>query len=107
MWQCNKWAGKGLCDFTNDTTVAAPVALPKVGTNDECNEYGDCHSCISASKGDINCGWCLGGTLSYEGTGNTPFKCGGFAAGKPYNFTCPADFRTTNCQGYTCDYQSK
>jgi len=106
MWKCNSWGGKGTCDFTNNTApTEAPLALPEV--SDKCNEYGDCHSCIAASAVDVDCGWCLGGTLSYEGIGKTPYKCGGFAAGKPYNFTCPADFRTTDCKGYSCDWSSK
>lgn len=109
MWKCNTWGGKGTCDFSN-TTVSTPVAVPEVkasAENDHCNEYGDCHTCISASVGGVSCGWCLGGTLSYQGVGKTPYKCGGFAAGKPFNFTCPADFRTTDCKGYACDWSSQ
>lgn len=78
MWKCNSWAGQGKCDFSN-VTLAEPEPIVPVGRDsDKCNEYGDCHSCIAASEGDVNCGWCLGGTLSYEGVGKTPYKCGGF-----------------------------
>lgn len=105
MWKCNSWAGNGTCSFKNKTQ-AVPLAQPPV-QHDKCNEYGDCHTCISATHKEVKCGWCLGGTLSYEGVGRTPFKCGGFAAGQPYNFTCPADFRTVDCKGYACDWSKK
>jgi len=112
MWRCNSWAGAGKCDFSNTTAAAeaaAAAAVPAVAVDasDKCNEYGDCHSCIGAKTADVTCGWCLGGTLSYAGVGKTPYKCGGFASGQPYNFTCPADFRTTDCKGYACDWSSK
>jgi len=89
MWKCNSWAGNGTCTFKSvDQPVPAVEPKLKGKASDKCNEYGDCHSCIAASAGDVSCGWCLGGTLSYEGIGKTPYKCGGFAAGQPYNFTC-------------------
>lgn len=106
MWKCLSWGKNGTCEFkakppAEPVVEKKPAALKDV--HDKCNEYGDCNTCIGAS-GDITCGWCLGGTLSYQGIGKTPFKCGGFAKGQPFNFTCPADFRTTNCQGYQCDF---
>lgn len=85
MWKCLSWSKNGTCTFKEE--VAEPVvqekpAIVQMGNEtDKCNEYGDCHTCIGASKGDIACGWCLGGTLSYQGIGKTPFKCGGFAKG--------------------------
>lgn len=115
MWKCNSWGGKGTCKFRNSTKPgdeeeqAPVVALDTTvgdGPADECNSFGDCHTCIGEHQG-VKCGWCLGGTLSYRGIGKTVYKCGGFKAGEPYNFTCPADFRTTNCQGYACDWSSK
>lgn len=110
MWRCNQWGGQGTCDFSNKTDPnppPAPVEALAPDSKDECNQNGDCHTCIGASKGDVRCGWCLGGTLSYAGIGNTPYKCGGFAKDQPFNFTCPADFRTTDCKGYSCDWETK
>jgi hypothetical protein len=82
MWKCNSWAGVSTCAFDHiaeekpkPVAIAPPKNLEKV--EDECNEYGDCKSCLKAS-GDVKCGWCLGGTLEYEGVGKTPYKCGGF-----------------------------
>jgi hypothetical protein len=115
MWKCNTWGGSGTCDFKNKTTEentrlpSEPVVIDNTiqdGPHDECNSFGDCHTCIGEHQG-VKCGWCLGGTLSYRGVGKTVYKCGGFKAGMPFNFTCPADFRTTNCKGFACDLQSK
>jgi hypothetical protein len=116
MWKCNTWGGSGTCKFRNDTKeeqlrlpAEEVVAVDNTvldAPQDECNSFGDCHTCIGEHQG-VKCGWCLGGTLSYRGIGKTVFKCGGFKAGQPYNFTCPADFRTTNCKGYACDWSTK
>jgi len=114
MWKCNSWGGDGTCHFRNKTNEveALPepaqevVAVTSGNATDECNSFGDCHTCIGQHEG-VRCGWCLGGTLSYRGVGKTVFKCGGFKAGEPYNFTCPADFRTTDCKGYACDWGTK
>jgi hypothetical protein len=118
MWKCNSWGGSGTCKFSNKTKEA-PKELPTPepaqdlvaltdtdGPVDQCNSFGDCHTCIGEHQG-VRCGWCLGGTLSYRGVGKTVYKCGGFKAGTPFNFTCPADFRTTDCKGYACDWSSK
>lgn len=113
MWKCKEWGGKGSCEFRNKSSEEQPtnevVALEEPiqdGPSDECNSFGDCHTCIGEHQG-VRCGWCLGGTLSYRGIGKTVYKCGGFKANQPYNFTCPADFRTTNCKGYACDFSTK
>jgi len=118
MWKCNNFGGTGgSCDFSNteqpkegQKEIEDKSEIVMLNGNDTasdgCNNYGDCHSCIGEHEGR-RCGWCLGGTLSYRGIGKTPFKCGGFKAGEPYNFTCPADFRTTDCKGYSCDRATK
>jgi len=114
MWKCNSWGGKGTCMFRNKTKEEEPappaqdlVVLNNTdGPTDTCNTFGDCHTCIGEHEG-VRCGWCLGGTLSYRGVGKTVFKCGGFKAGEPYNFTCPADFRTTDCKGYACNWSTQ
>jgi hypothetical protein len=110
MWKCVSW-GSGQCKFDHLALEAESNSKRKLaanlGADDGCNVYADCHQCITASVGGIKCGWCLGGTLDYKGIGPTSFKCGGFQAGKPYNFTCPVDFRTVDCKGYACDVSSK
>jgi hypothetical protein len=117
MWKCNTWGGSDTCKFSNktkeeiaSTDLPQPTEVAVVtegdGPNDECNSFGDCHTCIGEHEG-VRCGWCLGGTLSYRGVGKTVFKCGGFKAGTPFNFTCPADFRTTDCKGYSCDFATQ
>lgn len=110
MWKCNSWAGGDQCKFDHlnyeDLETQGKRKLSVVGkamAGDACNQFADCHKCITASIGNIKCGWCLGGVLNYKGVGPTSFKCGGFAAGQPYNFTCPVDFRTVDCKGYACD----
>lgn len=117
MWKCNTWGGSDTCKFSNktkeeiaSTDLPQPTEVAVVtegdGPDDECNSFGDCHTCIGEHQG-VRCGWCLGGTLSYRGVGKTVFKCGGFKAGTPFNFTCPADFRTTDCKGYACDFATQ
>jgi len=109
MWKCNAWGGdKCKFDVLNmDTELVGKRNLKAVGKaqfgNDDCNKFADCHACITAEEGGIKCGWCLGDTLDYKGIGKTSYKCGGFQAGKPYNFTCGIDFRTVDCKGYRCD----
>lgn len=98
LWRCKAGAAGADCSFNN--TVSAPRDV------DSCNKYKDCHGCIS-SEGALKCGWCLGGTLSYPGVGKTTFKCGGYKDGSPHDFTCPADFRTTDCSGFACDWTAK
>jgi hypothetical protein len=86
MWKCNSWGGNGTCKFSNKTEeeVKDVAKLPfSPEMTDKCNEYGDCKTCISASTDNVKCGWCLGGTLSYEGIGKTPYKCGGFVKDTP------------------------
>jgi len=110
MWKCTSWSG-GQCKFDHidfDIEAAGKRKLAAVQENhDACNVYADCHQCITANEGGIKCGWCLGGTLDYKNVGTTTFKCGGFKAGQPYNFTCPVDFRTVDCKGYSCDIVSR
>jgi len=52
MWKCNSWGGSGTCKFTDkNMTEEAPkkeIAVVQDGETDGCNDYGDCHSCISA-----------------------------------------------------------
>jgi len=109
MWKCSSYGNK-TCNFNDDSESLrrqlTAVGAPAFG-NDDCNKYADCHKCITATEGNVKCGWCLGDTLNYKGIGKTSYKCGGFQAGKPYNFTCGIDFRTTDCKGYACDLGTK
>ena len=100
MWKCNG-INKAQCDFSATTTVEE---LRDVRDQDACNHYPDCHSCITAHEGDVKCGWCQGGNLTYKGAGLTKFKCGGYKDDEPYKFTCPRAFKTEDCKGYVCDY---
>jgi len=45
--------------------------------------------------------------LIYDKVGKTDFKCGGFVDNIPRDFTCPAEFRTTDCSGFICDWTKK
>jgi hypothetical protein len=83
------------------------AAADEPNDQDLCNKFETCASCINADEHNIMCGFCLGGFLSYEGVGKTTFKCGGYVAGQPNKFTCPEDFKTTDCRGWLCDYASK
>jgi len=108
MWKCNAWgADKCKFDHVNMELPTPKRNLKSIGKaafgNDDCNKFADCHLCITATEKGIRCGWCLGATLDYKGIGKTSYKCGGFQAGKPYNFTCGNDFRTVDCKGYACD----
>jgi len=80
MWKCSSYGNK-TCNF-NDEMAALRRQLTAVGKpafgNDDCNKYADCHKCITATEGNIKCGWCLGDTLDYKGIGKTSYKCGGF-----------------------------
>jgi len=55
MWKCNTWGGKGTCNFKQNKTEELPAPTPAqelvvlndtVGASDECNSFGDCHTCI-------------------------------------------------------------
>jgi len=110
MWKCTSYGAdaKGKWSFNQtDAETLHQLAFNAPLDIDECNKYTSCHPCINASTPDgIECGWCLGGTLNYKGVGNTTFKCGGFKAGQPHAFTCPAEFRTTDCSGFNCNFTS-
>lgn len=87
--------------------VAGVAAADEPNDQDLCNKFETCASCINADEHNIKCGFCLGGFLSYEGVGKTTYKCGGYVSGQPNKFTCPEDFKTTDCRGWLCDYASK
>lgn len=110
MWKCQDTGIVKKCSFnsTIDQVSHHQLGFDPPPTQDACNKYNSCHPCINASTpGGIECGWCLGGTLNYDKIGNTTFKCGGFKAGQPYAFTCPAEFRTTDCSGFNCNWTSQ
>jgi len=75
---------------------------------DPCNEYKDCHACISASVAGFKCGWCIGAEISYN---NSVMPTGQKCAGQPLQgqfnpFKCPKKYSTENCEGYTCDWNA-
>jgi len=109
MWKCTSYGSdKSKCSF-NSTQAEALTQLATQAPEDidGCNKYPTCHTCINATTPDgLQCGWCLGGTLNYKDHGNTTFKCGGFKVGKPHDFTCPAEFRTSDCSGFNCNFTS-
>jgi hypothetical protein len=111
MWKCTSYSGSSgdKCKFTanNARELTNAIVNAKDGDIDECNKYTSCHPCINATTPDgIQCGWCLGGTLDYKDKGNTTFKCGGYKTGVPHDFTCPAEFRTSDCSGFNCNFTS-
>jgi len=73
---------------------------------DNCNVYTTCSDCIEGSKGGVKCGWCMGGTVVYNDTGDSGLHCAGFQDGKPNAFTCSPEFRTVDCTGYVCSWNS-
>lgn len=104
--------GMPLLRFT-PVAAAAPKAVPAkelavahpLGTSDPCNAFPTCTTCINADpKNGILCGWCLGADVIYNGTGPSQFQCAGYQSGSPYLFTCPSDFLTENCAGWSCNY---
>ena len=101
MWKCN--GHKDKCDFS-PMNEAVEELRDEPNDLDACNKYPTCHECITASTGNIKCGWCQGGTLNYKEGGQTKFKCGGYKEGEPYKFTCPRAFKTEDCEGYNCDW---
>lgn len=110
MWKCQDYGIDKKCSFNNTFDEVNHHRLnfrDDPPDQDACNEFKSCHDCINASSPTgIECGWCLGGTLVYDKIGNTTFKCGGFKAGEPKHFTCPAEFRTTDCSGFSCNWTS-
>jgi hypothetical protein len=111
MWKCNSFgAGDAKCSFNKTAALNTHRELQAVQglapfDQDGCNKYPTCHTCINATTPDgLQCGWCLGGTLDYKDVGNTTFKCGGYKEGTPNKFTCPADFRTSDCSGFVCNF---
>jgi len=109
--RCNSWKGK--CDFSSvfnkmklrarESDTAAAVRM--LQTSDKCNQFTTCATCIGASLGgSIKCGWCMGGTIVYNVTGDSGLHCAGFEQGKPFAFTCSPEFRTEDCRGYACNW---
>ena len=79
--------------------------VPQLQHNpDPCNQFQTCSSCIGQHEGQFQCGWCMGGTVVYNDTGDSGLHCAGFIKGQPLPFTCPRDFRTEDCAGYVCNY---
>lgn len=67
---------------------------------DPCNRFLTCSTCIGHREGPFQCGWCMGGTVSYNDTGDSGLHCAGFIASQPaLPFSCPLDFRTDDCSG--------
>jgi hypothetical protein len=124
---CNAWKSK-VCQFqpADAQTVLAryrapqkplllgapkkPVAAPAPAVMrrnadpvDPCNVFSSCTECLAEHFGDIECGWCMGGTINYNGSASS-FRCGGFQQGVAPKFTCPFDFRTEDCTGWNCNY---
>jgi len=106
---CNAWSSK--CDFSSVAKQAQADLLELFGdlmaTNDPCNKYPTCHTCITAVEAGVKCGWCMGGFLNYNQTGMTTFHCGGYQNGKPAAFTCAPRFQTEDCKGFSCKWGAK
>lgn len=117
--QCNSWKAKE-CNFDSvfpsgqfvrnryAVQPGAAKSLPSLFFHnpDPCNQYDDCSSCINARSGGERCGWCMGGNIVYNDTGDSGKKCGGYVAGQPFAFTCSPDFRTEDCKGFNCKWNS-
>jgi hypothetical protein len=121
MTRCNSWKS-AVCNFSS---VFPPSAVARAGrpplpwppsrhprlrratTADPCNAYLNCTECIAVKTPDLQCGWCLGGSIIYN-TSVVPseYKCAGFQAGHSLPFTCTADFRTEDCAGISCNWTS-
>jgi hypothetical protein len=101
---CNAW--DKTCDFSSVAAERASLLALFAADDeeDECNQYTDCHSCITASAQNVKCGWCMGGTLEYKSKGKTSFHCGGYKENEPYKFTCAPRFQTEDCLGFTCNW---
>jgi len=72
-------------------------------SNDVCNQFTSCSSCIGATTGDLSCGWCTR-PVHYNGSATTPqYQCAGHKTGVPSGWTCYGVFRTLDCFDYECD----
>jgi len=116
--QCNTWKAKQ-CNFASvfpsgqyvRNRYAAQPGLAKAlpaffHKPDPCNAFDDCSSCINARDNGTRCGWCMGGNIVYNDTGDSGKKCGGYVAGQPFEFTCTPDFRTEDCKGFNCQWNA-
>lgn len=86
---------------SNERVVIMRRGVPEVQHDpDPCNRFLTCTTCIGQHAGQFQCGWCMGGTVVYNDTGDSGLKCAGFISGEPaLPFTCPLDFRTSECSG--------
>ncbi|EDQ85098.1 uncharacterized protein MONBRDRAFT_29569 [Monosiga brevicollis MX1] len=84
---------------------AQPIAeVQAPADTDPCNAFTNCSECVAAAPGgDVKCGWCMGGHLHYNSSGDSPYKCAGYTNGIPHAFTCEG-FRTEDCSGYSCNW---
>jgi len=91
---------------SNERVVIMRRGVPEIQHDpDPCNRFLTCSTCIGQHAGQFQCGWCMGGTIVYNDTGDSGLKCAGFISGEPaLPFTCPLDFRTSECSGYSCNY---
>jgi len=93
---------------TNVPVVAIRRGVPQIQHDpDPCNRFLTCSACVGQREGQFQCGWCMGGTIVYNDTGDSGLHCAGFIASQPaLPFYCPLDFRTEDCTGYSCNYTS-
>jgi hypothetical protein len=123
--RCNDWKS-AVCNFSPVFEAAAKLTTGTLGfasflransglrlrrelvdladPADPCNKFLNCSDCIGSHAGTLSCGWCLGGDIVYKDGGKSPFKCAGFEAGQPKDFTCTSDFRTEDCSGISCNW---
>jgi hypothetical protein len=91
---------------TNVPVVAIRRGVPQIQHDpDPCNRFLTCSACVGQREGQFQCGWCMGGTIVYNDTGDSGLHCAGFIASQPaLPFYCPLDFRTEDCTG-TCVFR--
>jgi hypothetical protein len=97
--------------FVESPFVGSPSKAAYRGgvvTNDPCNVYTDCASCIGSTVKDFNCGWCIGDDVVYNTSGMpTTAKCAGQPTDGSMNpFTCPSKYSTEDCVSFTCDWNA-
>jgi len=94
------------CKFhLKNTPVASRGRALQSATGDKCNAYMDCKSCLSATAGDLTCGWCTT-PVEYVNVTGAKYQCAGWQSGQHHQWKCYGQFRTASCHDYCCDTSS-